>query len=165
MGTMNRVFLMGNLTRDPELRKTASGLTVSDLGLAVSDKYKNKAGEMVETTCFTDVVVWGRQAETCGQFLGKGSPVMVEGRLQLDQWQTESGEKRSRLRVHADRVQFLGRPKRSEAGDAPESGGRGGGGSGSIAGGAQGARPAPPQPVEEPPPAPEESVDNENLPF
>ena len=111
MGTMNRVFLMGNLTRDPELRKTASGITVSDLGLAVSDKYKNKAGEMVESVCFADVVVWGRQAETCGQFLGKGAPVMVEGRLQLDQWQTESGEKRSRLRVRADRVQFLGRPK------------------------------------------------------
>ena len=111
MGSMNRVFLMGNLTRDPALRHTTGGMTVSDLGVAVSDKYRNKAGEMVETTCFADIVVWGRQAEACGQYLTKGSPVVVEGRLQLDQWQTEAGEKRSRLRVRADRVQFLGRPR------------------------------------------------------
>ena len=75
---------------------------------------------MVETTVFVDVVVWGRQAETCGEYLSKGSPALIEGRLQLEQWQTESGEKRSRLRVRADRVQFLGRPKKSgEVGDAP----------------------------------------------
>jgi len=119
MGSINRVFLMGNLTRNPELRKTTSGLTVSDLGLAVSEKYKNKAGEIIETVCFADVVVWGRQAETCGQYLTKGAPVMVEGRLQLDQWQTDKGEKRSRLRVRADRVQFLGRAKNADgAGEA-----------------------------------------------
>jgi len=165
MANLNKVFMVGNLTRDLEVRYTPTGTAVTDLGLALNDSYKTKTGEIKETTTFVDVVVWGRQAETCGEYLSKGSPVLIEGRLQLDQWQTESGEKRSRLRVHADRVQFLGRPKRSEAGDAPESGGRGGGGSGSIAGGAQGARPAPPQPVEEPPPAPEESVDNENLPF
>ena len=111
MGAMNRVFLMGNLTRDPALRKTPAGMAVSDLGVAVSEKYRNKAGEIVESTCFADVVVWGRQAETCSQFLLKGAPVMVEGRLQLDQWQTEAGEKRSRLRVRADRIQFLGRPR------------------------------------------------------
>lgn len=109
MGSMNRVFLMGNLTRDPALRHTTGGMTVSDLGVAVSEKYRNKAGEMVETVCFADVVVWGRQAEACGQYLKKGAGVVVEGRLQLDQWQTEAGEKRSRLRVRADRVQFLGR--------------------------------------------------------
>ena len=115
MGSVNRVFLMGNLTRDPALRKTPSGTAVSDLGLAVSEKYRNKSGEMVETTCFADIVVWGRQAEACGQYLAKGAPVMVEGRLQLDQWQTDSGEKRSRLRVRADRVQFLARPNRGTA--------------------------------------------------
>ena len=122
MGSMNRVFLMGNLTRDPALRKTTSGMAVSDLGVAVSEKYRNKAGELVETTCFADVVVWGRQAETCGQYLTKGAPVVVEGRLQLDQWQTDAGEKRSRLRVRADRVQFLGRPRGTDekaAGAAP----------------------------------------------
>lgn len=111
MGAMNRVFLMGNLTRDPELRKTTSGIAVADLGLAVSEKFRNKAGDLIETTCFADIVVWDRQAETCSQYLTKGAPVIVEGRLQLDQWQTESGEKRSRLRVRADRVQFLGRGK------------------------------------------------------
>ena len=111
MSNMNRVFLMGNLTRNPELRKTPSGISVSDLGLAVSEKYRNKAGEVVESVCFADIVVWGRQAETCGQYLVKGAPVMVEGRLQLDQWQTDKGEKRSRMRVRADRVQFLSRSR------------------------------------------------------
>ena len=109
MSSMNRVFLLGNLTRDPDLRQTTSGMSVSDLGVAVNEKYRNKAGEDVETTCFVDVVAWGRQAETCSQYLVKGAPVIVEGRLQLDQWQTEEGQKRSRLRIRADRVQFLGR--------------------------------------------------------
>ena len=111
MGAMNRVFLMGNLTREPALRRTPTGIAVSDLGVAVSEKYRNKAGEVVESVCFADVVVWGRLAEICGQYLMKGAPVMIEGRLQLDQWQTEAGEKRSRLRIRADRVQFLGKAK------------------------------------------------------
>jgi len=119
MSAMNRVFLMGNLTRDPQLRKTPSGQAVSDLGLAVSERYRNKAGEVVESTCFTDIVVWGRQAELCGQYLIKGARILVEGRLQLDQWQTEAGEKRSRLRVRADRVQFLNRT-RTAAADTPQ---------------------------------------------
>lgn len=124
MGTMNKVFLMGNLTRNPELRKTPTGLSVSDMGLAVSEKYKNKAGEMVESVCFADIIVWGRQAETCQQYLTKGAPVIVEGRLQLDQWQTNTGEKRSKLRVRADRVQFLGRAAKSEeTGDVPATAG------------------------------------------
>ena len=132
MGAMNRVFLMGNLTRDPQLRKTPSGMAVSDIGLAVSEKFRNKAGDLVETKCFVDVVAWDRQAEVCSQYLSKGAPVIVEGRLQLDQWQTESGEKRNRLRIRADRVQFLGQPKKQgdkaatqpspapSTGDAPE---------------------------------------------
>ena len=120
MANLNRVFLAGNLTRDPEVRYTPAGTAVTDLGLAVNDTYKTKTGEVKETTTFVDIVVWGRQAETCGEYLSKGSPVLIEGRLQLEQWQTESGEKRSRLRVHADRVQFLGRPKKSgEVGDSP----------------------------------------------
>jgi single-strand DNA-binding protein len=109
---------MGNLTRTPELRRTPTGIAVSDLGLAVNEKYRSKTGEMVESVCFADVVVWGQQAETCGQYLGKGSPVMVEGRLQLDQWKTDSGENRSRLRVRADRVQFLGKPRQVSSADA-----------------------------------------------
>ena len=121
MAAVNRVFLMGNLTRNPELRKTPSGMSVSDLGLAVSEKYKNKEGKVVESTCFADIVVWGRQAETCCEFLTKGSQVMVEGQLQLDQWQADNGEKRTRMRIRADRVQFLGRPKKQ--GDKPASNG------------------------------------------
>jgi single-strand DNA-binding protein len=122
MGSMNRVFLMGNLTRKPELQHTPSGVAVTDLGLAVSDKYKNKAGELVEVTCFADIVVWGKQAEMCEQCLGKGAPVLVEGRLQFDQWQTETGEKKNRLKIRADRVQFLargnGRKEKSGEGEA-----------------------------------------------
>jgi single-strand DNA-binding protein len=109
MSSMNHVILIGNLTRDPESRTLASGQTVTDLGLAVSDNYKDKDGKLVERTCFTDIVVWGKQAELCQQFLKKGAPVLVEGKLQLDQWKTESGEKRNKLRVKAIRVQFLGR--------------------------------------------------------
>ncbi|MDF7801586.1 single-stranded DNA-binding protein [Pontiellaceae bacterium B1224] len=120
MASYNRVLLMGNLTRNPEIRYTPSGTAVADLGLAVSDNYKNKAGEMVEQTCFVDVVVWGRQAETSAEYLHKGSPVFVEGRLQLDQWENQQGEKRSKLRVRADRVQFLGTPgKGTEFSAAP----------------------------------------------
>ncbi len=118
MSSLNRVYLMGNLTRDPELRHTASGVAVSDLGIAVSDAYRNKEGSLVERTCFADAVVWGRQAETCCQYLRKGAGVLLEGRLQLDQWETEAGEKRSRLRVCADRVQFLPRSKREGASGA-----------------------------------------------
>ncbi len=119
MSTLNRVFLMGNLTRDPEVRYTPSGTAVGDLGLAVNETYKNKAGETIESTVFVDIEVWARQAETCAEYLYKGSPVFVEGRLKLDQWENQQGEKRSKLRVRADRVQFLGSPKRTEGADAP----------------------------------------------
>ena len=107
MASFNRVMLMGNLTRNPELKYTPSGTAVTDLGLAVNESFKNKAGETVEQTCFVDVVVWGRQAETASEFLKKGSPAFIEGRLQFDQWENQEGEKRSKLRVRAERVQFL----------------------------------------------------------
>jgi single-strand DNA-binding protein len=120
MSTLNRVFLMGNLTRDPEVRYTPAGTAVGDLALAINENYKNKAGETVESTVFVDVEVWARQAETCAEYLFKGSPVFVEGRLKLDQWTNQQGEKRSKLRVRADRVQFLGAPKRgAETADVP----------------------------------------------
>lgn len=109
MNAMNHVFLMGNLTRDPDKRTTSGGQAVSELGLAISDNYKDKDGKLVERTCFADIVVWGRAAETCTQFLKKGAPVLVEGKLQLDAWKTEAGEKRTKLRVRANRVQFLGK--------------------------------------------------------
>lgn len=107
MASFNRVMLMGNLTRNPELKYTPSGTAVTDLGLAVNESFKNKAGETVEQTCFVDVVIWGRQAETASEFLKKGSPAFIEGRLQFDQWENQEGEKRSKLRVRAERVQFL----------------------------------------------------------
>ena len=111
--SMNRVFLMGNLTRDPALRRTPAGASVADMGLAVSESYTNKEGERVEQPCFVDVVVWNKQAEVCGQYLQKGSAVMVEGHLHFEQWETDKGEKRNRLRVQAERVHFLSRTKGS----------------------------------------------------
>ena len=109
MSSMNRVFLAGNLTRDPALKQTGSGMAVADLGVAVNETYKNRDGESVERVCFADVVVWGRQAETCDQYLTKGAAVLVEGRLQLDRWETPEGQPRSKMKVIANRVQFIGR--------------------------------------------------------
>lgn len=108
MPSLNKVFLMGNLTRDPEVRYIPSGAAVADLGIAVNERYKDRdSGEWKEKAVFVDVTVWRRQAETCAEYLSKGSPVMIEGRLQLDQWENNEGQKRSKLKVLADRVQFL----------------------------------------------------------
>jgi len=109
MASLNRVFLIGNLTKDPTLRYTPGGAAVADLGLAINSTFVSKTGEKKEEVCFVDVVTWGRQAETASEYLTKGSPIFVEGRLQLDSWETAEGEKRSRLRVRAARIQFLGR--------------------------------------------------------
>lgn len=117
MANLNRVFLAGNLTRDPEVRYIPSGKAVADLQLAINRRYKTASGEDKEDTCFVSVVVWGRQAETSGEYLKKGSAVLIEGSLRYDQWES-NGEKRSRLRVNADRVQFLDRVKRSADGAA-----------------------------------------------
>ena len=107
MAFMNRVQLLGNLTRDPELRELANGTAVSDLGLAVNEVGRTREGEKFERTCFVDITVWDKQALACEKYLKKGRPILVEGHLQLDQWQNEAGEKRSKLRVRADRVHFL----------------------------------------------------------
>lgn len=120
MASLNRVFLIGNLTRDPEVRYLPSGKAVGDLRMAISRKYKTATGEEREETCFVSVVVWGRQAETCGQYLGKGSSLFVEGRLNYEEWEKD-GQKHNRLRVVADRVQFMGAPKRAEYSDSAES--------------------------------------------
>lgn len=119
MASLNKVFLIGNLTRDPEVRYIPSGTAVSDLRLAVNRKFRSASGEDREETCFVDVVVWGRQAETCGEYLSKGSPLLVEGRLQYDEWEKE-GQRNSRIRVVAERTQFIGAPRRgAEFQDAP----------------------------------------------
>ncbi len=107
MASLNKVFLIGNLTRDPELRYTPSGTAVVGLRLAVNRRYKDKTGAMKEDTCFITVNAWDRQAEVCNQYLKKGSPIFVEGRLQSRSWDTQDGQKRSTIDIQAERVQFL----------------------------------------------------------
>jgi len=106
MANYNRVILVGNITRDIELRHTNSGMAVTDLGLAVNDRRK-KGSEWVEETTYIDVTLWDRQAEVANEFLRKGSPVLIEGRLKLDTWE-QDGQKRSKLKVTGDRMQMLG---------------------------------------------------------
>ena len=116
MASYNRVILVGNLTRDIELKYTQGGTAVTDIGLAVNDRRKTQTGEWIDETTFVDVTLWGRTAEVASEYLGKGSPILIEGRLKLDTWETD-GQKRSKLRVVCDRMQML-------------SGGSGGGGGG-----------------------------------
>lgn len=109
MASLNKVFLIGNLTRDPEIKYTPKGTAVTDIGLAINSYYTTDSGEKREETTFVDVTLWGRHAELAGEYLKKGRPVFVEGRLQLDSWEDkQTGQKRSRLRVRADNIQFLG---------------------------------------------------------
>ncbi|MCA9270865.1 MAG: single-stranded DNA-binding protein [Planctomycetales bacterium] len=120
MASFNRVILLGNLTRDVEVKYTQGGTAVTDIGLAVNDRRKTATGEWVDETTFVDVTLWGRTAEVASEYLSKGSPVLIEGRLKLDTWETD-GQKRSKLRVVGERMQMVG----------GRSGGGGGGGSSS----------------------------------
>jgi single-strand DNA-binding protein len=125
MASFNRVILVGNLTRDPELRYIPSGTAVTEIGLAVNDRRKNSSGEWVDETTFVDVTLWGRTAEVATEYLNKGSSVLIEGRLKLDTWEKD-GKKNSKLRVIGERMQMLG----------PRSGGQGGGQAGGASRGA-----------------------------
>jgi single-strand DNA-binding protein len=158
MASLNRVFLAGNLTRDPEIRYISSGKAKAELGMAINRKYKTASGEDKEETCFVNVTAWGRQAELAGEYLKKGASVLVEGTLRFEQWES-NGEKRSRHSVTADRIQFLDR-----------AGGGGGGGAR--------RREAAPEPADEAPRAespdaepsaeagaPDGKTDADNLPF
>ncbi len=107
MASFNKVIILGNVTRDIELRHTGSGTAVADIGLAVNDRRK-QGNEWVDETTFVDVTLWGRTAEVAGEYLQKGSPVLIEGRLKLDSWQTNDGQKRSKLKVVGERLQLLG---------------------------------------------------------
>lgn len=108
MASYNRVILMGNLTRDPEYKQLSSGQGVCKLGLASNRQFKNKqTGSMIQEVCFIDVDVWGAQAESCNQYLQKGRPVLIEGRIKFDSWQDADGSKRSKHSIVADRVTFL----------------------------------------------------------
>lgn len=118
MASINRVVLVGNLTRDPELRTTPNGKSVCTLGLAVNERYKNESGEWVEKPNYFDIVVWGAQGENCSRYLSKGRPVAVDGRLSYRSWEAQDGSKRSKVEVVANTVQFLG--------SRQESGGSGG---------------------------------------
>lgn len=104
---LNKVLMIGNLTRDPELRYIPSGAAVATFTVAINRVYKDQAGEKKEQVSFIRVVVWGRRAEVCGEYLSKGSPVFVEGRLQSRDWETQDGQKRSTVEVVADNIQFL----------------------------------------------------------
>jgi single-strand DNA-binding protein len=120
--SLNKVLLMGNLTRDPEVKYTPKGTAVCDLGIALNDSYKAQDGTIKETVTYVDVEVWGRTAENCKQYLTKGRPVFVEGQLRLDQWE-QDGQKRSKMKVRALSVQFLGGGGggQGRGGDSPRS--------------------------------------------
>ncbi|MEJ0001139.1 MAG: single-stranded DNA-binding protein [Verrucomicrobiota bacterium] len=161
--SFNKVLLLGNLTRDPEVRYTPKGTAVGDIGIAVNDSYKAQDGTIKEVVTYVDIEVWGRQAETCKQYLSKGRSVFIEGQLKLDTWE-QDGQKKSKMRVRADRVQFLG----------GGGGGQGGGGGGKTYGsagqsgqGSSGAKspaggaPAPSSVSEDRPPLP----DDDDIPF
>src|SRR6266545_4040572 len=121
MASFNKVILMGNLTRDPELRYTPKGTAVAKLGLAVNRVWKTETGETKEDVLFIDVEAFSRQAETIGQYLKKGSPILVEGRLRLDTWDDkQTNQKRSKILVAAENVKFLGSGQSREGG-APET--------------------------------------------
>lgn len=117
MASYNRVVLVGNITRDIELRYTPGGTAVTDIGLAVNDRRKSANGEWVDETTFVDVTLWGRTAEVASEYLAKGSPILVEGRLKLETWESD-GQNRSKLKVVCDRMQMLGSPKSSGGGNA-----------------------------------------------
>lgn len=156
MASFNKVILMGNLTRDPELRVTPKGTAVCQIGVAVNQTYKDKDGNAREETTFIDVDVFGRQAEVIAKYMSKGRPILIEGRLKLDSWESKEGEKRSKLKVVLENFQFVG-------GRGDNEGGAGGGSH--LEDNAPPARPArSPQPP--PAAAPKsEGVDEEDVPF
>lgn len=120
MANLNKVMLIGNCTRDPEVKYTPKGTAVGELGLAINNTYKTASGEKREETTFVDVELWGKQAELAGQYLKKGRPVYIEGRLKLDTWDDkQTGQKRSKMRVVCENMQFLG--GKPEGGQAPVS--------------------------------------------
>ncbi|MBM3226925.1 MAG: single-stranded DNA-binding protein [Candidatus Tectomicrobia bacterium] len=109
MASLNRVFLLGNLTRDPELRYAPNGTAIARFGLAVNTQRAGQGDDRKEEVCFVDIVAFGRQAETASEYLSKGRPVLVEGRLQWQSWEGKDGQRRSKHEVIADRIQFMSR--------------------------------------------------------
>lgn len=150
-GNVNKVFLMGNLTRDVEMRALPSGMSVASFGLAVNERFKDREGNWQERANFIDCEMFGARAEAFAKYLGKGSPAFLEGRLRLDQWEDRDGNKRSKLKVVVDNFEFIGGGKDNAGGGGggggyaksasgggggySSSGGGGGGGGGSDGGG------------------------------
>jgi single-strand DNA-binding protein len=154
VASFNRVILLGNLTRDPELRYIQSGMAVTELGLAVNDRRKTATGEWVDEPTFVDVTVWGRQAETASEYLTKGSPVLIEGRLKLDSWEKD-GQKRSKLKVVCEQLRLVSSRGGAGApgGDRPQGGARPAQRSaGAGGGGSQYSQSGPPDYVDDAPP-------------
>lgn len=151
MANLNRVLLIGNLTRDPEVRYTPKGTAVTDIGIAVNRVYSGDDGEKKEETTFVDVTLWGRQAEVAQEYLKKGRQVFVEGRLQLDTWDDkQTGQKRSRLRVVAENMQMLGSRGEGESSSGPASSQR---------------RATPPPPQRQTPKDPDLDAEPDDIPF
>ncbi|MCY3021886.1 MAG: single-stranded DNA-binding protein [Planctomycetota bacterium] len=171
MASLNKVLLMGNLTRDVEMRYTPSGMAVAQLGLAVSRKFKDsKTNQLRDEVVFVDIDVWGKQAETANQYLSKGRSVFVEGRLKFDQWDDkQTGQKRSKLKVVAERIQFVGPPPSGQGGaPRPAQGARSAAQRpGAPAPAAPAAAAAPEQEAAAPPDAGPEDLEipEENVPF
>lgn len=141
MAYLNKVFLIGNLTRDPELRVTPKGTAICQFGLAVNRQFKDESGATRDETTFVDIEAWGKQGELVSKYLSKGSPAMVEGRLKLDQWEDKtSGQKRSKLKIVLDNVQFLSTRGGGGAPHAPAEDGE----AAAAAAPAAGAKPAAP---------------------
>jgi len=155
MAYLNKVFLIGNLTRDPELRTTPKGTAICQFGIAVNRQFKDDTGATRDETTFVDIEAWGKQGELVAKYLNRGSLAMVEGRLKLDQWEDKtSGQKRSKLKVVLDNVQFL----TSRAGS-------GGGAGGPPAGDGEGSSPAPRGARPPAAPAGPEGGGDEDVPF
>jgi single-strand DNA-binding protein len=151
MANYNKVILAGNLTRDPEKRFTPNGASVTEFGLAVNRVFRTQSGDKREETCFVDIVAWGRTGELCEQYLRKGRPVLLDGRLEYSSWEGQDGRKRSKLRVVADVVQFLGGPG--------DGGGRGGGDYGESRSEPRRAQERPAQQPQQPQRPPEQARD------
>ncbi len=120
MPNYNKVILMGNLTRDPELRYTPSGQAVTDISLAINRRTKTPEGERKDSVTYVEVTAWGKQAELINEYFSKGQPIFVEGRLSLDQWTSQDGQRRSKLRVVMERMEFLGQRAGGSRGPAPQ---------------------------------------------
>jgi len=164
MPNLNKVMLIGNLTRDPDVRYTPKGTAVADIGMAINRYYSADSGERREETTFVDVTLWGRQAEVAGQYLKKGRPVYIEGRLQLDSWDDKTtGQKRTKLKVVGEQMQLLGgREGGGGGGDESYSSSGGGGG-----GGYERQDTPPPRPQRQTPSDPDLEADPEedDIPF